>query len=343
VIPRIHVEGDPQQRGRALGEALRERIRTTWEFYRDEVFGNPPFDLQARGAEYLAAIRAFRLEYASEIEAIAEGSGLEAWQIAALNARTEIMHHTIYRAGSARAGECTALYFPETGLLGQNWDWLDQLEGLMVLVEIAREDGHRILQLTEPGILGKIGFNSAGLGTCLNILSGRASPPAVPVHVLLRAILDARSLGEARGAVAEARFGTCSHILVGDSQGASLGIELYGDEVDFIERPGAASLHTNHYLARERDQSGDLLLPNSRARFERAEALLGKTEERSLKRLQEILLDRGSAPHAICAAWTDLGPFRLGTVCSLVMDLPRREAWITPGNPRDHAYERVAL
>jgi isopenicillin-N N-acyltransferase-like protein len=177
------------------------------------------------------------------------------------------------------------------------------------------------------------------------------------VHVLLRAILDARSLGEARGAVAEARFATCSHILVGDDRGGSLGIELYGDEADFVEPRDEASLHTNHYLARERDQSGDLLLPNSRARFERgdlllpnsrarferAEALLGKTEERSLKRLQEILLDRGSAPHAICAAWTDLGPFRLGTVCSLVMDLPRREAWITPGNPRDHAYERVAL
>ena len=52
----VQVEGDAQQRGRALGEALRERIHATWQFYRGEVFRNPPFDLRTCGAVYLEAI-----------------------------------------------------------------------------------------------------------------------------------------------------------------------------------------------------------------------------------------------------------------------------------------------
>lgn len=158
-----------------------------------------------------------------------------------------------------------------------------RLAALMVLVEIRRDDGHRILQLAEPGI---IGLNSAGIGVCLDILSGTASRPAVPVHVLL---------------------------------------------------------HTNHYVARPRDQSGDLLIPNSKRRYDRAGELLDADEPQSVERMQRILLDREGAPDSICAAYRDVGPFRIGTVSSIVMDLPRREMHLTAGNPAQHPYEAVAL
>jgi isopenicillin-N N-acyltransferase-like protein len=41
----------------------------------------------------------------------------------------------------------------------------------MFVQKIIRPDGHQLIQLTEPGILGKIGMNSAGVGVCLNILA----------------------------------------------------------------------------------------------------------------------------------------------------------------------------
>jgi isopenicillin-N N-acyltransferase-like protein len=67
--------------------------------------------------------------------------------------------------------ECTSLFCPTNGILAQNWDWDKTLESLMFVQKITRPDRHQLIQLTEPGILGKIGMNSAGLGVCLNILS----------------------------------------------------------------------------------------------------------------------------------------------------------------------------
>lgn len=57
-----------------------------------------------------------------------------------------------------------------TALLGQTWDWGRPLENLAVLMQLKISENHTIQMLTEPGIIGKIGLNSHGIGTCLNIL-----------------------------------------------------------------------------------------------------------------------------------------------------------------------------
>ncbi|MCP3982806.1 MAG: hypothetical protein GY723_00365 [bacterium] len=348
MLKHVTVSGAPLARGQQLGEELRDGVRDTWSFYRNVMFSSPSFDLEATGRAYLERITDFRAEYGEELRGIAEGCGLAEWELAALNARTEIMHHTIYRVGAgasglASVGECTAAYFPESGLLGQNWDWIDTLEKLMVLVEIQREDGHRILQLTEPGILGKIGFNSAGVGVCLNILSGHASPPAVPVHILLRAVLDASSLVDAHSAIKDAGFGTCSHLLIADDRGESLSLELYADESVQVDHAKHLPRHTNHYIGVPRDQRGDPLLPNSKIRLARADELLANPAEQTQDRMKTILLDQQDGSNAICAGWKDLGPLRLGTLCSIVMDLREREMHITSGHPASHAFDRVSL
>lgn len=340
-LPTFSVSGSARERGRQLGDSARDRVRATWAFYRDVVFPGVDFDLAEAGHTHLAAIGGFRPEYEDEIRGLAEGSGLEPWELGVLNARTEVMHRSVYRAGGG-FGECTAAYFPQSGILAQNWDWMDALEELMILVRIEREDGHQILQMTEPGILGKIGFNSAGVGVCLNILSGTATAPKVPVHVLLRAVLDASSVDEARRVVREADFGTCSHLLIGGDDGASASLELYGDACDEVDHGARLPRHTNHYVGTPRDQTGDLLLPNSHARWDRAETLLEERTPQSVARMKELLLDR-DGKNAICGSWFPLGAYRLGTVCAIVMDLPAREMHITPGHPADHAFERMAL
>ena len=51
--------------------------------------------------------------------------------------------------------------------------------------------------ITEPGIIGKIGLNSSGLGVCLNILRINKRLDGVPVHIVLRAVLDATNINDA--------------------------------------------------------------------------------------------------------------------------------------------------
>ncbi len=105
---------------------------------------------------------------------------------------------------------------------------MEELEPLAVLMEIEREDGHRILQLTELGIIGKVGFNSKGIGVCLNILVGKQSPVAVPIHVLIRAALDEDDLEKVYNRYNQLEHGTYSNILMANDQGNRPFYEKYG-------------------------------------------------------------------------------------------------------------------
>ena len=93
------------------------------------------------------------------------------------------------------------------------------MNNFFALVHIEREDGHKILMMTEPGIIGKIGMNSAGMGICLNILMGESRGINLPIHVLLRIALDATSIDEAYRKIEQASFDSCSNIILGDEQG----------------------------------------------------------------------------------------------------------------------------
>ena len=67
--------------------------------------------------------------------------------------------------------ECTTLAFKNQRILGQNWDWESDIEELAVILDIETEDGHRILTMTEPGMIGKIGMNNHGVGVGLNFMT----------------------------------------------------------------------------------------------------------------------------------------------------------------------------
>ena len=175
--------------------------------------------LREETAEFARIIKAFSLEYALEIESIAAASNTDPLYIYALNSRSEIYNNTT-------TAECTTVYVESTAVLAQNWDWSEPLEHLVVLARIERDDNHRICMLTEPGIIGKIGMNSRGLGTCLNILKHPESLSGVPVHILLRAILDCGTIEEARQTMVIARPGKASHVLVANGQGDSNSIEF---------------------------------------------------------------------------------------------------------------------
>lgn len=158
---------------------MAERIRKAWDFYRTLFLSNTrtEADLVKMAEVFLQSIEEFDKNLKLEIEGIAEGSGVEVWKIVCLNARTEIMlsNPKPNRESSDGPNECTSMFCPKEGILAQNWDWDKTLEPLMFVQKITQPDGHQLIQLTEPGILGKIGMNSAGVGVCLNILAAGLS------------------------------------------------------------------------------------------------------------------------------------------------------------------------
>ncbi|MCB0355118.1 MAG: hypothetical protein KDD64_16415 [Bdellovibrionales bacterium] len=314
----LSVSGDPQHQGEAYGTALRRQIGETFELY-STLFGLAPRQLIERGARVLERIDQFSLSIGAVVRGVASGSGLLPEEVAALNARTELFHEA-----QQNQKECTAVYLPNSSVLGQNWDWAKRLDPLMFLLRVEGEKGHSFVTLTEPGIVGKIGMNSAGIGVCLNILPGEGECDGVPVHVLLRAVLESTSLEEAREKILNARHGTASSVLVGNDKGEGFCAEIFGSEVRFQDVRGEPLIRTNHF--QEFQVPISEFFDDSLPRFNRARFLLERDGKPAIARLEGLLADQDDPDAVICSPFEELGNSlgEVGTLATLVMDLKNR-------------------
>ena len=337
----VQLEGTHRDIGLQHGRRLCERISRTALFYNDVLFQGQSDLIEEQGNLYLSQIDQFNQGFGDEIRGIAEGSDQPVWQIAALNARTEIYQ----RVNASPTNECTASFFPRTRLLGQNWDWMEPLEKLIVVMQITRPDGHQILQMTEPGIMAKIGFNSKGLGVCLNILVGGANPPRVPVHILLRSALESDSLEEFRDILDSTPMGTFSNILAADSKGDFLDVEICGDHTRYVDYGDRPIVHTNHFLSPYREctnEATDDSFASSRQRYSRGSHLYS-TVASDLDRFKLMLADEQNAPNEICRAYRMVEGNILGTVTSIIMDLQNQALHITAGKCSENPWQCVTF
>ncbi|MEQ8662678.1 MAG: C45 family peptidase [Gammaproteobacteria bacterium] len=314
----LEVRGDARTRGRAHGEALRARIDTTLAFYLDELFAGGPLDqagIAARADAVGELCARLAPAQAAEIAGIAEGSGRATWQIHVLNARTEIIN--------ARVGECSALYFADTHVLAQNWDWLEPLEAECVVITHERPDGHRYVTFGEPGMVGKIGLSSAGIGVCLNILFAPHDLTGLPVHVLIGALLNASDFAAARALLEAAGRGKASHLLVADAAGHAVSMEFFGAARHALAPVDGVLLHTNHCLglgAAGRTPA----LANSCARHDLLRAAVSTDARRDLARAREILSSDAGGADALLRPYRPqsvLGNRRVGTCATVLMEL----------------------
>uniref|UniRef100_A0A0G4G696 Uncharacterized protein n=1 Tax=Chromera velia CCMP2878 TaxID=1169474 RepID=A0A0G4G696_9ALVE len=187
--------------------------------------------------------------------------------------------------------------------------------------------------IAEPGIIGKMGMNSAGVAVTLNFLSqGRVGDPgavSVPVHVLLRGALEAPSAAAAQKRMElEGRHreggGACrrsSNSCIGcvDREGGGWFAEMAGEDVDFLaawnpetspagQHGGGSStagndshpvlLHTNHYLSKQllKILEGDEKAQGSQSSQSRMRRAVQKCDSASREGLLKRNQDNGVGP-----------------------------------------------
>ncbi len=334
-FPVIKISGSARERGRQHGTILKERIHRTLEFYRQQ-FQLSEEKILSFADQFRQATTAFRDDIAEEIDELAKAAAVDPLWIYALNGRTELLN--------LNPMECTTLVFKNPRLMGQNWDWHSEMEELAVILDIEREDGHRILTMTEPGMVGKIGMNHRGVGVCLNFMTiENYRPHGVPLHVILRSILDSNSVQEAMALIDQQLYGKVGNIVISNGTGDVVDLELGGDE--FFSLPvGDLFVHTNHFLTKI---DYDLkLFPSSTSRYKRATELIQRLKAPSIDALKEILKDRGNAEAPICRTHFS-HPWLVDdasiTVTSIVMDLSNLDFHITRGNPFDHPFTVFSL
>ena len=104
----LEVSGDSFTRGRSHGGELRQQVAECVDFYR-ALFGLGESELTRRAKIFARLIDAYSPALADEVRGIAAGAQLPEAHLFALNARSELVPFD--------AGECTAVSFPDEGLL----------------------------------------------------------------------------------------------------------------------------------------------------------------------------------------------------------------------------------
>lgn len=315
-FPVIKLSGDARARGLSYGRQLGSRIHRTFAFYHDVVFRNaalPKAELQKRTVDLMALTRGVFPELVKEIEAIAEAAEIEPWCVFLLNARTEVLN--------ASVGECTSLAVPETRILAQTWDWIRELEELVVITEVEKDDGQRFVTLVEPGMLAKIGMNSRGFGVGLNFLKAEQSLDGVPVHLVLRALLECSNLAEAREVIRRSGLGKASFIPVATATGEAAGFEFAGNGMAELEPVDGVLLHTNHCLS---DRLSSEMLGSSAERLATTAAHLANDAARGVEAMNRFLSDATQGENAVQCAYRarpELNGLEVGTCATIIMDL----------------------
>ena len=337
-IPHLIVSGDARQRGHAQGEYFKNRIHETVDFYESHIFKNAALspDAVRESAETVKGlIGEFSVDYLDEIEAIAEASDLEKWRLYALNARTEILN--------TRMGECTSVVFTDSALIGQTWDWIKQLENLAVLVEHRYANGLKLVTLTEPGILAKLGCNNRGLGLCLNFLSSRHSLSGLPVHIVCRAILESMDVGEAREQITTSGTGKSSHFLVADRSGDALSMEFAGEKNTEINIHNANYIHTNHCINSFFNSDS---IPGSEDRLAQGYRELEMHGDVGVEAMKRVLLHNGGEKYPIHADYKAeemFGGLEVGTCATVICDLKSNALHIKKGPDTDAPFKTISI
>jgi isopenicillin-N N-acyltransferase-like protein len=205
----------------------------------------------------------------------------------------------------------------------------------IVILSIKQDSFPTIKMVTEAGILGKIGLNSAGVGVCLNAIRTKGLDVSrMPVHLGLRAVLESSSTKEAVEKIQSAGMAASAHMLIGDGSGDAVGLEFTKSTFAKLKKNNLGVIvHSNHLLVEHDGLKNPFWIKDSPARFERMTALTQEFDGKapSWNEFSALFDDESGFPAAICRAQE--GVSTTATLFNIVMDLKAKKAVVKLGRP----------
>jgi isopenicillin-N N-acyltransferase like protein len=364
MIKTLKLSGTPEDIGRIHGEQGKEEVIKSLSTYESLFYGYSQISWNQAKEEaltHLDAIEKYNMDFIEEMQGVASGAGVDFEDILALNARSEIALAN-YNGKSKRFSDgCTAIGttapLSKDTIVGQNWDWKSsQIESLL-LVEIEQEGKPTIQMITEGGIIGKIGYNSVGMGVCLNALLTNKKTNQVPIHLGLRSVLNSSSLHEAVSKIKDGQMASTANFMIGCDQcnkgamAANYEVSPYG--IDMLTTNDGMVVHTNHLcssnLLQVIEDRNEFKFDDSLIRKNRAEQLINTAihskSEINEETYKEWLSDQFNSPNSINHFENKRAPEhrRMETVFSVIMNLSKRSMELCIGKADPQRYESYRL
>jgi isopenicillin-N N-acyltransferase-like protein len=336
-VPEIQCIGDPWSIGLAHGSGASERIKICLETYKNLFL---EFDeglswevARQRADRFVSVLESLVPELLTEIKGIAEGSKQDYLDIVVLNVRSEIAL-TQYMDGCTSLAQVDAA--TGTCFVAQNWDWVDEASKCLVLLDIQQPGCPRIKIMTEAGLVGKYGFNDAGLGLCMNALkSDHCHYQQLPVHIAVRKALECRSTDEALAMLKKRGVASAFAMVLGDRNGEIVSLECTPNGIAEIEPVDGRVWHTNHLFSTNLPpETSDYPAPDSFARLLRIQEI-SQTSPPSFENIRKMLSDGDGGSKAISrqgipnARRMD----RMKTLVTIIMNVSNQTAEISLGQP----------
>jgi len=348
-LPLIEVSGSPYECGRAIGRRFGAQIKTgiarrkAW-FIELRTFMQA--DLPGRCNCFLDAARKHLPDALAELHGWADGSGVDFLDLAALNLKAELgcmLLRAAEKSGeseSCAACSTLALVDGQRRLLAHNEDGDSEYADLMFFVKESQPGKPAFLGLSYPGILPGNGpaINQAGIVLTTNFIASKNWRAGVPRYFIDRAVLDTRSLAEARRVACNPERAFGFHFnLASVKEKKIVSIETSLDRQEPYEVRGLY-VHTNHLLLpgmRDVPQDIDTVGGSSFSRYKVLTAIKAEYD----KRLSEIggadlvkaLSSHDGAPYSPCRH--PQGQLHGQTLACSLFDLNDGSWTFYPGNP----------
>ena len=278
VLPLIEVRGGPFERGRQQGEQVRREILSMITLYRRIL---PPVT-KLSWEEGVREARKFLPygeeafpQYIEELRGIAQGAGVSFADVWTLNCYEGLLetHHQVWGCTSISVRDD----YTADGhvLMSHNEDWSSGDRDHVYLVRAEPDDGPAFFGMTYGALLVNIGFNAEGIGVAIDSVYPTDGRVGVPRILCSRAVLNARTIGDAIRACVPKLRGSGYSYLLADANGELYCVETSATTHDILYGSEGWLAHTNHYLSpkmQELEEAGTYA--GSHVRLNRARPLV---------------------------------------------------------------------
>ena len=323
----IEIKGTAFERGKRYGSSASGAIKRNINFYSSAFEKSANIDwpqAQKLAMKFLPVIEKYCPSYVEKMKGIAEGAGRSFEDILTLNCRSEVLF--------AKADACSCIIIPEGRgknghvFMGQTWDWMASARQNSVVLKVHQEGEPSILMICEAGMVGGKGLNSEGISICLNATSVGKGKIGVPLHLMMRKVLDSSLATEAIKAVSMLPRAGSGAFNIATRSGFEMVIEFSPDQFD-----------TNHYLSpliAPQDKAKSFI-PSTFTRYNTMEKWLKKHGGRiGEKEIFKLLSNHDNYPESICYHEDPrISGERYCSVYAMVMDVTAGKLWVTDGYP----------
>jgi len=311
------------------GRQLADRISLNIDKY-IRIIWKDLSDVLTSSRYFSRVIREYDKNYSNEIQALAEWAWIDPIYIYMLNARTELL--------SNHLKECTTAYFPRSSILWQNWDWFYDFDSIVTIMKV-NMPSNSFIMLNEPWIIGKIWLNSNWIWVWLNIVSNNEIINWVPIHILMRKVLDSKSINDAKVSLLSSRTAQSSNIIIWSKQWHWLNLELNGSKRFVFQLfewwvwfKHKNSFHSNSFWMW--DELERLYLQYAILEF----------QDYSLEDMKLFLTDLKNNMYTWKIEWYDFDDLsQIWTLSSIMMDIRNGKFYISKWNPRDYPYVEFSV